>query len=63
MNAPTIVITAVIAAIFIWIVANEIRKKKKGAGSCSCGCGGCAMSDVCHGKSETAAQEAPEQKK
>lgn len=49
---PTIIISSIIAAAVIAIVVNEIIKKKKGKGSCSCGCNGCAMSDVCHGKTE-----------
>jgi len=50
MNWPTIIVAAVIAVIFIAIVAGEIRKRKSGKGGCSCGgsCGGCAMSGMCH---------------
>lgn len=48
MNWPTVIIAALVAVIFIAIVAGEIRKRKKGEGSCSCGCGGCAMKDTCH---------------
>jgi hypothetical protein len=49
---PTIIISVIIVALVIFIVANEIIKKKKGKGGCSCGCGGCAMKDVCHSKTE-----------
>lgn len=48
MNAPTIIVASVVAAVFIAIVINEIRKRKSGKGGCSCGCGGCAMRDTCH---------------
>ena len=50
MNWPTIIVAAVIAAVFVAIVVSEVRKRKSGRGGCSCGCGGCAMSDVCHAK-------------
>ena len=53
MNWPTLIIAAVVALIFVAIVVSEIRKRKSGKGGCSCGCSGCAMSDSCHGKSET----------
>lgn len=48
MNAPTIIIAVIIAAIFIAIVVTGIRNKKNGKSSCSCGCGGCAMKESCH---------------
>ena len=48
MNWPTVIVAAVVAAIFIAIVVGEIRKRKNGGGGCSCGCGGCAMRDTCH---------------
>ena len=48
MNAPTIIVASVIAAIFIAIIVSEVVKKKKGKSSCSCGCGGCAFRDSCH---------------
>lgn len=47
---PTIIITCIIAVVFLAIIINGIRNKKNGKGSCSCGCGGCAMRDTCHGK-------------
>ncbi|MBQ2818960.1 MAG: FeoB-associated Cys-rich membrane protein [Clostridia bacterium] len=48
MNAPTIIVLSIVAAVFVAIVAREIIKKKKGESSCSCGCGGCAFKDSCH---------------
>ena len=50
MNLPTIIISVIVAAVFIAIIVNGIRNRKKGKSSCSCGCGGCGMSDICHGK-------------
>lgn len=50
MNLATIIILCVVAAVFVLIVANEIKKKKQGKSSCSCGCGGCAFKDSCHNK-------------
>ena len=52
MNAPTIIIAAIVAAVFVAIVVNEIKKRKSGRGSCSCGCGSCGMKDICHQKKE-----------
>lgn len=46
---PTILVAAIVAAIFIAIVVRGIINKKNGKGSCSCGCGNCAMRDSCHG--------------
>lgn len=48
---PTIIITAVIAILFVAIIVRGIKKRKNGGG-CGCGCGGCAMSDICHEKKE-----------
>ena len=52
MNLPTIIVSIIITAIFVLIVIKGIINRKKGKSSCSCGCGGCAMSEICHGKSE-----------
>ncbi len=48
MNLPTIIVTIIIAVIFVLIVGNEIKKRKSGKGSCSCGCSGCANAENCH---------------
>ena len=50
MNLPTIIISIIVAAIFLAIVINGIIKKKNGKGGCSCGCSGCSMSEICHSK-------------
>jgi len=47
---PTIIIAAIVGAIFVAIVVKEIVNKKKGRSSCSCGCGGCAFKEQCHSK-------------
>lgn len=43
MNLPTLIILAIVATVFVAIVATEIRNKKRGKNSCSCGgnCGNC----------------------
>ena len=46
-HLPTILVAAIVAAVFVAIVANEIKKYKKGEG-CGCGCGSCGMRDTCH---------------
>lgn len=50
MNWVTILIAAVVAAVFLAIVIKGIVNKKKGKSSCSCGCSGCALKDTCHSK-------------
>ena len=52
MNWSTVIVAAMVAAVFIAIVVSEVRKRKSGKGGCGCGCSGCAMSDSCHSKSE-----------
>lgn len=52
MNWPTILVAALVVAVFLAIVISGIRNKKKGRSACSCGgsCSGCAMSGACHPK-------------
>ncbi len=48
MNLPTLIIALIIAAVFIAIVVNGLRRRKKGKHACSCGeCGSCGL---CSGK-------------
>lgn len=44
----TIIISTIIAILFVTIIVNEIKKRKNGSGSCSCGgnCGACGFN--CH---------------
>ncbi len=49
MNWPTVIVAAVVAAVFLAIVIGGIRRKRLGKGACSaCGgsCAGCGMQ--CH---------------
>lgn len=50
MNAPTIIISLIILAVFIAIVVSAVRNHKNGKGGCSCGggCSGCSMNGSCH---------------
>ncbi|MBP3938569.1 MAG: FeoB-associated Cys-rich membrane protein [Clostridia bacterium] len=50
MNIPTLIVLAIVAAVFIGIIVKTIVDKKKGKSSCSCGCScsGCSMSEICH---------------
>ena len=41
MNLPTILVTLVIAAVFVLIVIREIRSRKNGKPSCGGNCGSC----------------------
>jgi len=48
-NLATIVISAVLLAVVIWITAGLVKKKKSGKSAvCSCGCDGCPSSSLCH---------------
>ena len=49
MDWPTVLVAAVVGAIFVAIVVRIVINKRNGKSSCSCGCGGCAMKDSCHG--------------
>ncbi|MBR3836420.1 MAG: FeoB-associated Cys-rich membrane protein [Clostridia bacterium] len=50
MNAPTIIVAAIVAVVFLAIIIKAIVDKKNGKSSCSCGCScsGCAMKGACH---------------
>ena len=50
---PTIIVGAIVAAIFIAVIVKMIKDKKAGKSSCSCGCAGCPMSGSCHNKNNT----------
>lgn len=47
MNLPTLLIAALVAAIFAAIVINGVRKRKKGGRGCGCGCSGCPNAGLC----------------
>ena len=47
-NGLTIVITAIIAIIFLAIVIKGILNKKAGKSCCGCGCEHCASAKYCH---------------
>ena len=47
-NWLTIVITAIIAAIFLAIVIKGILNKKSGKSGCGCGCEHCTNAQFCH---------------
>ena len=48
MTPATGIVLIIVAAVFLAVIVNEIRKKKQGKSSCSCGCSGCPMNDTCH---------------
>ena len=56
----TILIIAVLAAFFGWLVYTLIRDKKKGKSSCCGGCAGCAMAGKCHPQGNTTTNATPE---
>ncbi len=57
MNLPTILIAAVIAAIFIAIIVQGIRSRKRGSGGCGCGCAGCPNAGMCHPQGQSQAKK------
>lgn len=48
MNLPTVIIGAVVLAIFLLIVIHGIHDHRHHKGGCSCGCGDCPGKDLCH---------------
>lgn len=48
MNLPTILIAALVAAVFLAIVTGGVRKRKKSGTGCGCGCAGCPKAGLCH---------------
>lgn len=48
MNLPTFIGAALVAIVFVAIVAREIYNKKHHKSSCGCSCQGCANSSACH---------------
>ena len=50
MNLPTLLISLVILAVFVAIVARGIHNKRRGKSSCACGgsCGSCGATCLCH---------------
>jgi len=51
MNWPTIIVAAVVAAVFLAIVIKGVINRKNGKSYCKCGggCDSCALKDTCHG--------------
>ena len=54
MNLPTLLIAALVAAVFVAIVTSGVRKRKKGGTGCGCGCAGCPNAGVCHPQEQAA---------
>ena len=50
MNAPTLVVLALVVLLVAAVVGKLIRDKRAGKHACSCGgsCGGCANQCHCH---------------
>ncbi|MBQ7957547.1 MAG: FeoB-associated Cys-rich membrane protein [Clostridia bacterium] len=49
MTWQTIVVAAIVAAVFAAIIVKGLINKKNGKSSCSCSsCGGCANKEHCH---------------
>ena len=48
MNLPTLIVAAIVAAVFVAVICIQIRDRKNGKCSCGGSCGSCAMSGSCH---------------
>ena len=42
----TIIISSIVAIVFVAIIVSMIKNRKKGG--CSCGCTGCSLKGSCH---------------
>jgi hypothetical protein len=48
-NLATILISAALLAVVIWISAGLVKKKRSGKSiGCDCGCDGCPRTAACH---------------
>ncbi len=47
-NLSTIIISAILLLLVIWIIVGMVKKKKRGISNCGSGCAGCPMSGNCH---------------
>lgn len=47
MNLPTIIVSALVAALFLAVLLRGIYNRRHGKGGC-CGCSGCPHSSQCH---------------
>lgn len=47
-NIGTILISLVLLAVVIGVIAGMRKDKKKGKSACGCNCGHCPMSGSCH---------------
>ena len=51
-NLSTIIVCAILAAVFAGVIRTVIKNKKKGKSACGCGCSSCPMSGSCNDKQE-----------
>ena len=51
-NIGTIAVSILLLAVVLAIVTVTVRNKKHGKNSCGCGCSSCAMSELCHKRTE-----------
>lgn len=48
-NLATLLISAVLLAVIVLIVAGMVRNRKKGkSAGCGCGCESCPSTSICH---------------
>ncbi len=51
-NWGSLLVLAVVVAVFGSIVAKMVIDKKKGKSSCACGCESCPSAGLCHGNDD-----------
>lgn len=51
-NWGSLLVLAIVAMVFGFIVAKMIIDKKRGKSHCACGCDSCPSAGICHTKKE-----------
>jgi len=56
-NLLTVILSILIAVLFLLTVIHLIRSRKQGKSTCGCGCAGCPHSGACHNASDATTQK------
>ena len=52
-NLLTVILSILIAVLFVLTIVHLVRSRKQGKSTCGCGCAGCPHSGACHDISQT----------
>lgn len=47
-NLATILVSAAVLTVVVFVIVKLVRDKRKGKSTCGCGCENCAMKGDCH---------------